>query len=300
MVSMVLVALGRAGSVADRVDSFLNGTVRINPGVLKETCKDPRRKRLDLPTAAGLSEAETARIQELSDALDRDYPNGGPSRLNDPRQKELEKFAEKLSKSPAALAADALAKEIDQYDEKTKKIVADKGYRNIASWRGTMALRWKRQSVTYSTLVEFNISNRFWHASAGRLVWTGGCTVSAETVGSDAIPARTVQREGRNFMHLFLGQEGMSIKFTPIRFGDAPVPMPAMGSFVLRLSELGWTSVTADPGEWLCFPTARDKSKARVMMTGVPVDPRVTLAMHFQGFGPEGDEITVGWRIDSQ
>jgi hypothetical protein len=87
MVSMVLVALGRAGSVADRVASFLNGTVRINPGVLKETCKDPRRKRLDLPTAAGLSEAETARIQELSDALDRDYPNDGPSRLNDPARK---------------------------------------------------------------------------------------------------------------------------------------------------------------------------------------------------------------------
>ena len=328
VLSIVALAL-LADPVADipgEVEAFFQSipaanVVRPNVG-FTEICRDPRRRRASIPVAAPMSEADEKRLQELSDALDQAYPDGGMARLRDPRQKELEAIFQRFQNRPDVKAAndfqDRIARDVQTYDAATKRFVEANGFRIIPGWKGQMALKWDRPvregslaRITYFTIVDFAPRNRFWHDNAGRLVWTGSYTVrmasrfSGTPDSTDqryALAPRQVVREGRNVMHLFVGQEGIMVKFTPLRSGDAPVPLPGLGSYLYRLPQSGWLNFAGDPGEFAPLQglpkTGNPSGHPLVMLTGFPIASGTkTQAGLIRSPGFQNDDITVAWRF---
>jgi hypothetical protein len=329
MVLSIVALAALADPVADvpgEVERFFQSIPAANavrPNVdFAEVCRDPRRRRATIPVAQPMSEADEKRIQELSEALDQAYPDGGMARLRDPRQKEIEAILSRFQNRPDVKAAndfqDRIERDRQTYDAATKRFVEAQGYRSIAGWKGQMALKWDRPvrdrsqaRITYFIIVDFAPRNRFWHENAGRLVWTGSYTVrmASRFTGTPdstdlryALAPRQVVREGRNFMHLFVGQEGFLVKFTPLRSGDAPVPLPALGSYVFRLPQMGWLNFAGDPGEFVPLqglpPVGDPPRHPLVMLTGFPV-ARGSKAQAgiIRSPGYQTDEITLAWRF---
>lgn len=287
-----------------------------------EVCKDPRRRRAHVPIPPEMSEADAKRLEELSNALDQAYPDGGMARLRDPRQKEMQAIVERHQNRAEVKAVNAfyerLVRDQNAYDAATKRYVEAQGFRAIAGWKGQMALRWNRPAregsstrITYFTIVDFAPRNRFWHDNAGRLAWTGSYTVrmASQFTGTPndferraEIAPRQVVREGRSFMHLFVGQEGVMVKFTPLRSGDVPVPLPGLGSYLFRLPQTGWQNFAGDPGEFVpLLGLARAGNPPRqpiLMLTGFPIAAGSKAQVGLmKSPGTMNDEITVAWRF---
>lgn len=249
--------------------------------------------------------------------LSADLEAKPPSSGSDPRVKRISELAAKLSPPGEKELQAALAKQ-ERYDQETRRWVKTSGYEAIPTWKGKIVMRLDLPiprsasggRAEIASVVEWTAPNRFWGATAGRLLWTGGYTVRVESrpVGeSDAslprgflIPPRQVVRPGKNFSQMHLGREGWYIKFTPVgvevegrRF---TVPLPSLSNLLLNGHLLDSIQTSADVGDLIAGADRAILPGAALL--GFPSD----LTSRSQSGGAEGTlanggRFRIAWRF---
>lgn len=260
---------------------------------VREPSKDPRDRlfRLRMQPRPPLNEEVVKRIDALMKELQAKYGDDGLAMANDPKMKEVRRLSDQIQ-TPELKASDAafdrLNAEVAAYDRETLRWLTAQGYNRIPSYRGKMALILDRPLDNGApgararswTVVEWRSDNRFYSSRLGRMVWTGGYSVTAlqEVESTNATEARRnsiaprrIDRPGRAFSQMHLGREGWYIKFPAIRAQDVWVHLPTLSTLVRNLNHVGTGQRSSDIGDGFQVPGTAGAGVVWEVMQGYPL-----------------------------
>jgi hypothetical protein len=222
------------------------------------TCQDPRqtdpRRRLSGEPSPE-QKRRIARIEMLTKELGMDDNNGKemtPEKamklMQNPKFQELQKLAIAMSQESTPPGYDAWNRSLLAYDAKTKSWLAASGWRSVPGFTGKATLiEYNSARAERIVAVEFTTTKAYFVTGAGRLCFSGGCTLRASSGNSPEV--RTYPRPNPAVTQLYIGQEGYVLKFQAIKVNNEARPQPMISLGILSAHLDGLPTVLGDPGE---------------------------------------------------